>query len=175
MKEITVAVRKYQGEEYEFILNLPSYDGETGVLGIEITPYIVVKTPENWCGYNDFFHYNREHNDGYFNWRYHPMWIRRKIIDVCNKNYDKWLKEYYYKPVANYQNKALLYAEKYGVIEYSVHDDTMVFYTSYPMEGKTYRVTVNLDTCQEERVELAKYYKPYDRKICGKLQANYAV
>ena len=172
MKEITVAERKYQGETYTFILSVPIHGGETGILGIDVDPYVVVVTPENSFGYSDYFLYDRKENSGHFCYRSYPLWIKKKIIDVCNRNYDKWLKEHYYKPIADYQKKALLYAEKYGVIEYSVHDDQMVFYTSYPAEHTTYRVNVDLDTLEEMRVPLLKYYNPYDAKICGKLQAN---
>lgn len=45
--------RKYDGEEYKFFLNEPEYPGEKGVCGIEITPYVSVKTPENCFGYED--------------------------------------------------------------------------------------------------------------------------
>lgn len=49
-----IQVRKYNGGEYKFYLHTPSYDGETGILGIEIEPYIEVQTPENIFGYPDY-------------------------------------------------------------------------------------------------------------------------
>lgn len=45
--------RHYEGEEYKFYLNKPSYPGEKGICGIEIDPYISVETPENGFGYPD--------------------------------------------------------------------------------------------------------------------------
>ena len=94
MKSIEVATRRYNKEDYIFILELPSYKGEKGCLGIELTPRILVITPENWCGYNDYFHYDDVRNNGYFSYRSHPNWIKRKIIDVCHKNFDKWIYQY---------------------------------------------------------------------------------
>ena len=94
METIEVAKRRYNKEDYIFTLELPSYPGEKGCIGIELTPHICVITPKNCCGYNDYFHYNEVRNDGYFSYRYHPAWIKRKIIDVCYKNFDKWINQY---------------------------------------------------------------------------------
>lgn len=94
MKIIEVATRRYNKEEYIFTLELPAYPGEKGCLCIELTPHIRVITPENCCGYNDYFHYDEAHKDGFFCHRYHPNWIKRKIIEVCNKNFDKWVNQY---------------------------------------------------------------------------------
>lgn len=150
MKEITVATRKYLGETYTFILNIPSYDGETGCLGIEINPYITVETPENCFGYADYFHYDRLYKTGHYSWRYHPAWITKKIIETCNRNCDKWLKEYYYKPKYknDYPNRAALYAERYNVAAYRIHGDKMTF-----TESNT-KVIVDLNDWAEKRVNL---------------------
>ena len=45
--------RKHAGEEYKFYINTPSYAGETGICGVEITPYVSVETPNNGLGYTD--------------------------------------------------------------------------------------------------------------------------
>lgn len=54
----------------------------------------------------------------------------------------------------NYHHKALLYAEKYGIVEYTVMDNTMVYYESFPLEQATYKAIVNLDTMQEQRKQI---------------------
>jgi hypothetical protein len=50
----------------------------------------------------------------------------------------------------NYEHKALLFAEKYGIIKYEVKDHYMIFEESFPTEG-TYICRVNLKTMSEER------------------------
>ena len=52
-----------------------------------------------------------------------------------------------------YDEKALLYAEKYGIIDYKVYNDEMVYYERFYNEG-TYKVVVNLDTKKETRKKL---------------------
>ena len=73
----------------------------------------------------------------------------------------------------DYDHIALCYAEDHGIIEYHVNGNTMVFYTSFPMEHMTYRGEVNLDTLEETREPMNGYYKPYKSLIGGKYQANY--
>lgn len=55
-----------------------------------------------------------------------------------------------------YEQKALLYAEKYGVIEYEVEGREMN-YSEEVKEGQekyvVYKAKVNLDTMKEERTE----------------------
>ena len=63
---------------------------------------------------------------------------------------------------------ALCYAEHYGIIEFHVKDNLMIYYPTYPMEHATYRATVNLDTMKETREPLKKYYKAYSGKIGGR-------
>lgn len=91
MTSTVIATRKYNKESYNFILNLPSFEGEKGVCGIEIKPYITVKAPENALGYTDTFLYNDAKNSGYFMHRYHPQWIINKVIDTCGKLAEKYI------------------------------------------------------------------------------------
>lgn len=44
-----------------------------------------------------------------------------------------------------YEQKALLYAEKYGIITYDVKDNFMIWVEEFPIEG-SYRYILNLDT-----------------------------
>lgn len=72
-----------------------------------------------------------------------------------------------------YEQKALEFAEKYGIIEYHIQNNTMIYYSSFPFEQRTYKTIINLDTMLTEyRKPLKNYYKPY-KKIGGKYQANY--
>ena len=59
----------------------------------------------------------------------------------------------------NYEHKALLIAEHYGVIEYKVQGNKMVYFANYPLEHNTVKVTINLDSKKEHRERLSKYYK----------------
>ena len=57
-------------------------------------------------------------------------------------------------------NKATLYAEKYGVLEYKLIGKSMVYYANHLNERATYKVTVNLETMKEKsRKALKRYYK----------------
>ena len=71
----------------------------------------------------------------------------------------------------DYEHKALLFAEHYGIIEYYVKGNTMFFYPTYPMEHMTYKAVVNLDTMKETRKPLKRYYKAYAGKIAGRYYA----
>lgn len=57
----------------------------------------------------------------------------------------------------DYKQKALLYAEKYGIVEYSVNGNTMEYYEIID-EGQeelsVYNAKVNLDTMKEERMQV---------------------
>lgn len=53
-----------------------------------------------------------------------------------------------------YNDLALLYAEKYGIIEYKVKGSMMVYYEQ--IGTSKYKATVNLKTMQETRKELYK-------------------
>lgn len=56
---------------------------------------------------------------------------------------------------------ALEYAEKYGIIEYKVKGNRMIYYANYPeylSEPRyTMKVTVRLNTLKEERQRLTKW------------------
>ncbi len=51
----------------------------------------------------------------------------------------------------NYNQAALFYAEKQGIIEYEVINNIMVYYDSFILENATYKVIVNLNTLKETR------------------------
>ena len=51
MERELIQVRKHNGQEYKFYCISPSYEGETGILGIEIEKYVEVITPINFFGY----------------------------------------------------------------------------------------------------------------------------
>lgn len=42
-----VQTRKHNGEKYNFFLCSPQYKGETGILGIELEPYVEIETEDN--------------------------------------------------------------------------------------------------------------------------------
>lgn len=77
MKTTLICTRKYNKEEYKFYLNEPEYVGERGVCGIEIEPYVSVKTPDNGFGYSDTVLMNN--GQAYTLYRYLPFWILKKI------------------------------------------------------------------------------------------------
>lgn len=57
----------------------------------------------------------------------------------------------------NYEQQALLYAEKYGIIDYQVHGNTMIYYEMVndgADEYSVYKAEVNLDTMKEKRKTL---------------------
>lgn len=56
----------------------------------------------------------------------------------------------------DYEQKALLYAEKYGIIEYNVNGNIMEYYEiigGYASDS-IYDVKYNLDTMKEDRVQV---------------------
>ncbi|WP_341323431.1 hypothetical protein NSQ62_08125 [Solibacillus sp. FSL H8-0523] len=55
----------------------------------------------------------------------------------------------------NYESKALQYAEKYGIIEYTVRNNLMTYIEVLAIEG-IYKATVNLDTMEETRFLIKK-------------------
>lgn len=77
MKTTLVCTRKYNKEEYKFYLHEPDYVGEKGILGVEITPYVSVETPENGFGYSDTILMNG--NTVYSLNRYIPKWILNRV------------------------------------------------------------------------------------------------
>ena len=70
--------RKHKGEEYKFYICKPSYKGEKGVCGIEITPYVEVITPPNDFGYNDIIFLN-SNKKAYTLYRYIAPYILKAI------------------------------------------------------------------------------------------------
>ena len=77
-----VCIRKYNKEEYRFYLNEPEYEGEKGIFGYEIEPYVSVETPENDFGYSDTVLMNN--GKAYTIHRYLPLWILKKIEKKMN-------------------------------------------------------------------------------------------
>ena len=63
---------------------------------------------------------------------------------------------------------AVIYAEEYGILEFHVKGNQMIYYPTYPEEHMTYKAVVNLDTFEETRTPLRKYYKAYKAKIGGR-------
>lgn len=53
------------------------------------------------------------------------------------------------------------YAEKYGIIEYKIKGNRMIYYANYPAylaePRYTIKVTIRLDTLKEERQRLTKW------------------
>lgn len=68
------------------------------------------------------------------------------------------------------KQKALCYAEKYGICEYKVTGNEMIYYKSYRMEHSTIKAVVNLDTMTETRSYMRRYYRPWVH--IGKVQVN---
>lgn len=71
--------------------------------------------------------------------------------------------------------KAIAYAEKYGIIEFHVKGTQMSYYTSWPMSRITYKGVINLKNGKHTRTPMKRYYKAYSSRIGGKYQANYMV
>lgn len=61
-----------------------------------------------------------------------------------------------------YEQKALLFSERYGICSYKINGCRMVYYENYhyPYEGNiTYKHIVDLRTMEETAIELKRYYK----------------
>ena len=60
----------------------------------------------------------------------------------------------------DYEEKAIEYSEKYGIVDYEVDQNKMIYYSNYPKylaePRRTYKVVVNLDTQKEELRTLLK-------------------
>ena len=65
---------------------------------------------------------------------------------------------------------ALEYAEKYGIIDYAVKGNRMIYYANYPeyLNNKkhTIKVTVRLNTLKEERQKLTYWNPRGNANIC---------
>lgn len=72
------------------------------------------------------------------------------------------------------ENRALGYAETYGIIEYHITGNNMIYYVSYygSFEKCTVKAVVDLTTMKEQRDYLKGFYRPYKSKIGGRYQAN---
>lgn len=59
--------------------------------------------------------------------------------------------------------RATEYAEKYGILDYTIKGNRMIYYANYPEylnePRKTYKVIVRLNTMKEERQKLS-YWNP---------------
>lgn len=64
-----------------------------------------------------------------------------------------------------YEKNATLYCERYGIVDYKISGNELVYYANHPSSHPserniTYKVTVDLDTNKTiERKELKRYYK----------------
>lgn len=54
-----------------------------------------------------------------------------------------------------------MYAEKYGILDYKVKDNTMIYYASYFGEQATYKCILDLNKGKETRQKMKRYYKKY--------------
>lgn len=64
----------------------------------------------------------------------------------------------------SYEQKAILFCEKYGIIKYRVNKNMLVFYKNHPVDCMytkyyTVRHVVNLDTMNESTTILKKLNK----------------
>ena len=59
------------------------------------------------------------------------------------------------------EQTALEYAEKFGIVDYKVKGNRMIYYANYPEylgePRYTIKVTIRLDTLKEERQKLTKW------------------
>lgn len=74
-----------------------------------------------------------------------------------------------------YEERAMIFAEHVGAVEYHITGNKMIFYSSFPLERSTVRAEVNLDTMEEKREYIKGYYPAYKSLIGGRYQANYRV
>lgn len=54
-----------------------------------------------------------------------------------------------------YEHRALLYAEKYGIIDYTVKNNIMTYTESFLLENRIIQAEVNLDTNKEKRTQIS--------------------
>ena len=87
-----LCTRKFNKETYTFYLHEPSYAGETGVCGIEISSYISVVTPENCFGYTDTVLMN-SNGKAYTLHRYLQPYILKQIENKMRELYSKYIFE----------------------------------------------------------------------------------
>lgn len=71
-------------------------------------------------------------------------------------------------------DKAIAYMENHGIIEaHQTDENTLVYYSSFPLSRSTIKAVVSLDTGKEVREYMKHYYTAYKGKIGGKYTANY--
>ena len=92
MKTTLIKTRRFNKESYSFYLNEPAYRGEKGPLGIELTPYVSVKTPENCFGYADTVLFTNR-GEAYTLQRYLQPWILKECEKVNAKIMDRFKNE----------------------------------------------------------------------------------
>jgi len=64
----------------------------------------------------------------------------------------------------SYENNAALYSERYGICDYNIIGNKMIYYSNHPAylkeRRRTYKVIVNLDSLKEmNRVLLKRWSK----------------
>ena len=61
----------------------------------------------------------------------------------------------------SFEDKAIEYCEKHGVIDYKITPTLLIYYANYPAylyeKRRTYKVTVDLSTMEEKRTLLKKW------------------
>ena len=73
-----------------------------------------------------------------------------------------------------YEDKAQSCAEEYGIIEYSVMGNKMIYYVSFLHERKTCKAVINLDTQRTESwIPLKRFYKAHTARVGGRYYSNY--
>ena len=78
MKTTIIKTRKFNKEDYTFILHEPDYKGELGCLGFLLDKYITVETPSNDFGYCDIVLFNSK-DEPYTLYRYLQPWVLKAI------------------------------------------------------------------------------------------------
>jgi len=61
----------------------------------------------------------------------------------------------------DFESLGLQWAEKYGIVEYSIKGFELTYKDSYPTERTTYKAVVNLMTNKETRTPMTRYYKHF--------------
>lgn len=89
MKTTLIKTRRFKKESYLFYLNEPEYKGEKGPIGIELSHYVSVKTPENCFGYTDTILFTNS-GEAYTLDRYLQPWILKECEKVSAKILDQW-------------------------------------------------------------------------------------
>lgn len=94
------------------------------------------------------------------------MYTKEELKEHVEKCMEVW-------GYSKYDASALVYAEHYGIVEFHVKGNQMIYYPTYPEEHVTLKAVVNLDTFEETRTALKNYYKAYQGLIGGRYQATW--